>query len=511
MVTLRHKLRIPRSGPEREALRQKGQFWTPSWVADAMVAYVLSDLPPSIFDPAVGTGVFLAAAKMRARRAKHPIRLLGSEVDPAMLREARAQGLDAEDLAGVERRDFVLNPPKGPFPAIVANPPYIRHHRLSDDTKRALQAHLRQLGLRLDGRAGLHVHFLVRALELLAPGGRLAFIMPADTVEGVSAADLWQWITSRFRLEAVINFTHTATPFPGVDTNPLIFMIRNLRPACCVRWARCNLAGGTHLTCWVTSGFPLNHQPGLEVHVRELSEILRTGLSRPPLPTEAEFHLGDFAMVRRGIATGANDFFHLTAAKAHELGIPPQYLVPAIGRTRDVQGNAVTRKTLRDLDEAGRPTLLLSLDGHPIDSLPSPIQDYIRTGEQMGLHKRPLIAMRRPWYKMEVRRVPPILFAYLGRRNARFIRNLAGIRPLTGFLCVYPKRGDLVFVDRLWKTLSHPETINNLVLVAKSYGGGAIKVEPRALERLPLPAAALRASGLASAVVQSRRRNELPR
>jgi len=29
----------------------------------------------------------------------------------------------------------------------------------------------------LDGRAGLHIYFLVRALTLLEPGGRLAFIM----------------------------------------------------------------------------------------------------------------------------------------------------------------------------------------------------------------------------------------------------------------------------------------------------------------------------------------------
>jgi hypothetical protein len=33
--------------------------------------------------------------------------------------------------------------------------------------------------------------------------------------------------------------------------------------------------------------------------------------------------------------------------------------------------------------------------------------------------------------------------------------------------------------------------------VGKSYGDGAIKVEPRALERLPLPTRVVRAAGLA--------------
>jgi hypothetical protein len=79
------------------------------------------------------------------------------------------------------------------------------------------------------------------------------------------------------------------------------------------------------------------------------------------------------------------------------------------------------------------------------------------------------------------------MFAYLGRRNTRFIRNHAQVVPLTCLLCVYPRQTDAEFVERLWKVLSHPQTICNLKKVGKSYGGGALKVEPRALERLPLP------------------------
>ena len=92
---------------------------------------------------------------------------------------------------------------------------------------------------------------------------------------------------------------------------------------------------------------------------------------------------------------------------------------------------------------------------------------------------------------METRRVPPFIFAYLGRRNARFIRNRAGCLPLTAFLCVYPKSEEPGFIESLWQALNHPNTLANLKLVGKTYGSGAIKVEPRALERLPLPAGVL--------------------
>jgi len=113
-----------------------------------------------------------------------------------------------------------------------------------------------------------------------------------------------------------------------------------------------------------------------------------------------------------------------------------------------------------------------------------------------ALPKRPLISTRKPWFKMEQREVPPILFAYLGRRNTRFILNEAGILPLTGFLCVYPYSESARDVEMLWRALNHPATLENLRFVGKSYGEEAIKVEPRSLEDLIIPNLVLGEFGL---------------
>jgi adenine-specific DNA-methyltransferase len=501
----RHHQKLPSAGLAREALREKGQFWTPGWVANAMVQYVLANGSTSIFDPAVGPGIFFRSAKDIAGRQGRSVRLLGTEIDAMVLQQARDLGLAKKDIARVELRDFVLDPPQGQFRAIVANPPYIRHHRISEDIKARLQCLAQSLvGRRLDGRAGLHIYFLLRALELLAPDGRLAFIMPADTVEGVFAGVLWRWAASKYRLEAVVTFEHRASPFPGVDTNPLIFMIQNSAPVKHFLWARCTEPGGTSLIEWVASGFVKRALSGLTVQERSLVEGLETGLSRPYNPSiGSSAVLGDFARVLRGIATGANEFFHITVDQARVLKIPPDFLVPAIGRTRDVEGELLAPDRIRTLEQVGRPTLLFSPDGRPIEALPPAVREYIRQGERKGFHRKPLVAMRRPWYKMEVRSAPPFLFAYLGRRNARFIRNLAGVCPLTGFLCVYPRRSDPDFIERLWEVLRQPETINGLAAVGKSYGGGAIKVEPRALEKLPLPESLVEQAGLSHATASN--------
>jgi len=498
MTTNRKQQRLPPGGPAREALRQKGQFWTPAWVAGAMAAYVLRGGRDAVFDPAVGAGALLGAAKTVAREIGRRISLSGTELDAETLGGAVNEGLSPEDLEHVEVRDFVFNPPAGPFGAVIANPPYIRHHRLPAPVKAKLAAlGTETMGRRLDGRAGLHVYFLLRALQLLAREGRLAFIMPADTCEGVFSSALWHWITARYRLEAVVTFAPDASPFPGVDTNPVIFMIRNCEPRPSLFWARCTEAQTNELKEWVLSGFTRAPRRGMEVHERLVSEGLRVGLSRPPLEeSRSGPPLGRFARVLRGIATGANGFFVLTRKEAAALRIPREFLLRAIGRTRDVAGDQVTPQMLRELESRGRPTLLFSPDGRPLDEFPAPVQDYLRLGEAIGVHKRPLIATRSPWYRMEVREPPPILFAYLGRRNARFIRNLARVVPLTGFLCVYPRPADPRFLEALWLALSDPETIGNLLFVGKSYGAGAIKVEPRALETLPIPASVASKVGL---------------
>jgi len=274
-------------------------------------------------------------------------------------------------------------------------------------------------------------------------------------------------------------------------------MIKNDKPLDRFLWVRCTEPNTEDFKAWSLSRFRDRSFRGLSISERSLREGLATGLSRPPCEDDSEGPvLHDYAEVRRGIATGANNFFFLTAKQAKALGIPHEFLIPAIGRTRDVPGDAITHETLSLLEAAGRPTLVFSPDDRPLEGFPKSVREYLEQGKLKGLDKRPLMSQRRPWYRMEKREVPPILFAYLGRRNARLLRNLADVVPLTCFLCVYPRSKDPCFVDKLWKVLQHPLTLANLPRISKSYGAGAIKAEPRALEKLPLPVSVIAEVGL---------------
>jgi hypothetical protein len=481
--------KLPTNWSERERLRDKGQFWTPSWVAQAMVSYLVKDTD-LIFDPATGGGAFFdALLKLEKTKTK----FYGTDIDRAVLDDE----IYRNPMCRVELRDFIKNPPDRKFKAIVCNPPYIRHHRLDEKTKIFLKGLCKKItGFTIDGRAGFHFYFLLQALNLLETGGRLAFIMPADVCEGVSAPKLWSWIVEHFRLEAVVTFAETAAPFPNIDTNAIIFFIKRATPRDSFCWAKVNQKNERELQEFVFSDFKHSDSQDIEIISRRIDEAVATGLSRPPKETIGEeiFHLSDFADVMRGIATGANDFFFLTRRQVENIGIPSEFLKRAVGRTKDVTEDILTAADLENLDTINRPTYLLSINGN--SNLPKSIADYLETGEHSGLPERSLIKQRKPWYKMEKRTPPPLLFAYLGRRNTRFIKNSAGALPLTSFLCVYPFQNDEEHLERLWQALNHPDTLENLKLVGKSYGSGAIKVEPNNLKKLQIPAHIVYSFGL---------------
>jgi len=471
--------KLPVEWNEREILRDKGQFWTPSWVAEAMVAYV-ADNTDLVFDPATGRGAFYEAL---LKLNKKNTSFFGTDIDPEVLSDE----IYNKEKCFVEKRDFIKDPPKRKFKAIVANPPYIRHHRIDEETKQLLkQLSTSITGATIDGRAGYHIYFLIQALNLVEKDGKLAFIMPADTCEGKFAKNLWKWISEKFCIEGVITFDQRATPFPNVDTNAIVFLIKNSKPQKTLHWVKAIEAYSSDLLDFVSYKKKKKKYSTLEIISRQLTEGIATGFSRPEQNHNGfKFHLNDFAHVMRGIATGSNEFFFLTAQQVKNLGIPAEFLKRAVGRTKDATESVLTLKDVEALEKENRPTYLLSINVQ--ENYPKTLKDYLKVGEEMGLPTRSLIQQRKPWYKMEKRKVPPLLFAYLGRRNTRFIKNDAGVLPLTGFLCVYPIYDDKEYIDNLWQALNHPDTLENLKLVGKSYGSGAIKVEPGNLNKLPIP------------------------
>ena len=471
---LRQKL--PKEKIQRESLREKGQFWTPDWVSRCMIKYVVSEQTSTIFDPAVGGGAFFQAAY----DIDKTITRTGMDNDSAILPKRFQKD-------NVKIGDFMLENSFSKKLSIVCNPPYKRHHRLEQKYKKLINKRCSKIiGAKIDGRAGLQVYFLIKALTMLGDNGKLSFIISSDVCEGKFSKPLCDWISTNFRIETIILFNQNSSPFEA-DINPIIFNIKKTKQAKKFRRITCLKMGTNQLELAISKS--AKKFTDLDVEDTNLENAIQAGLSRRSV-TDPGIRLEKFATVNRGIATGANKFFHLTHSNAVKLGLL-NFTIPAINRTRDLPCDVFTKTGLKKLERKGRPTLLLSLTGKEKDRN---VIKYIKKAEKSGLHKKPLVASRKIWYKMEYRQPPDLIFTYLGRRNNRFILNNAGVVPLNTFHCVYSLKSKNK--RKLFKALNDPRTVKNLPMVAKSYGSGSLKVEPNSLENLVIPHSVIRENRL---------------
>ena len=105
---------------------------------------------------------------------------------------------------------------RGGFDIVIANPPYVRMELIKEQ-KQALAAAYPAV---YDGRADLYVYFYARGLELLRPGGVLAFISSNKFMRARYGAGVRDLLASQSTLRQVIDFgdlpVFEATAYPCI-------------------------------------------------------------------------------------------------------------------------------------------------------------------------------------------------------------------------------------------------------------------------------------------------------
>ena len=207
-------------------------------------------------------------------------------------------------------------------------------------------------------------------------------------------------------------------------------------------------------------------------------------LSHSQHPDQVGFvPLASIAETRRGIATGANKFFHVPYRVAENRGIRRERLLICIGRAADVYGLVFRASDFASLRERGAKTHLINLG----TELSEAEKCYVEQGREAGLHERYLLAKRNPWYSMERRAPAPIWAAVFGRKALRFIYNEKNAHNLTTFHCIYPTITQKTFVKALVASLNSRRVQELSKQHQRVYGGGLAKFEPRDLLDIQVP------------------------
>jgi hypothetical protein len=151
--------------------KRRGQWPTPWWLCEAVVARLAPELPPGprITDPACGDGRWLLAMA----RQRPDARLLGIDSDPLAIEAAKTTLSRAGVSAELVCADALAPGVVPPCDVVVGNPPFVRPQHLPREVARALWA---RYALATD-KCDLSVCFVELALQT-AP--RLALVLPAS-------------------------------------------------------------------------------------------------------------------------------------------------------------------------------------------------------------------------------------------------------------------------------------------------------------------------------------------
>jgi adenine-specific DNA-methyltransferase len=472
MIAPEAQLERLRSREERYGL---GQFFTPPAIAEFMADAVRDIQPETVLDPGVGGGVLLRTVGRGHRR-------FGLDVDPLAVEVASLSlGADVELAIG----DF-LDPVAWPlsidsFDAIIANPPYVRHHNLNAEHKALAQRYSTRLQLKVSSLSGSYVYFFLEALLRLNDGGRLVFITPTEFLDVRYGSAVKEALLKFCEIDEVLVLEMEDLAFDGVlTTSAITVATKTPRPRRLYRLTEARLNRGV--------------QRGRTVELSARAAPAHDPWT-PHLPSRAEriasliegrtAKLGDYARVRRGIASGDNSFFCLTRGEAEAWGIEPEYLVPVVVGAKDLPPSGDLDEAFRgERIESGARALLLFCHASKEVLAGTNVLRYIEHGESLGLPERFNCRTRSPWYGVEQVPPPDFFVTYMARQRARFVRNTVGARCMTSLLNVWAKPG--ISPETLRPILEDPTNAQLLREFGRTYGGGLGKIEPRDLLRLPV-------------------------
>ena len=497
----KHRLALQETldaGKTQAERNRMGQFATPPALAADILLYAAAALDESdhvrFIDPAIGTGSFYSALldvfpKKRIHCAA------GYETDPHY-------GVPAAQLwgqTGLDMRlgDFTQAEPSldsEKFNLLICNPPYVRHHHIVNGEKQRLKAHaFAACGVKINGLAGLYCYFLGLSHQWMATGGLAGWLIPSEFMDVNYGASVKHYLLDKVTLLHIHRFDPNEVQFADALVSSAVVWFRKEapRPGHQVRF---------------TFGGSLE-RPKLERLVSV--ETLRRDPKWTRYPVKEAFVesntpvLGDYFKIKRGLATGNNSYFILSAEEIERRDLPYEAFRPILPSPRYVPGEEVAA------DEQGNPVLdrrLFLLDCRLEERLAKKkyptLWAYLEEGKAQGIAARYLCRHRKPWYAQEDRPPAPFVCTYLGRsdkksgRPFRFILNQSRATAANVYLMLYPKESltqaledDPALKRKVWKFLN--EICPKAMLgEGRVYGGGLHKLEPKELGNVPAGAIA---------------------
>ena len=362
------------------------------------------------------------------------------------------------------------------FDIVIGNPPYVRQEAIRDPRqtsanvtaadKRAYKAKLArsvyaawpktfgydwvtdQAKTKIGGRSDLYIYFYLHGISLLNDRGAFCFITSNSWLDVGYGAELQDFLLTRGRVSLILD-NQARRSFSNADVNTIIALLGAAHDAPSPRAASLDhTARFVMLTVpfeealsaviWQEVAEADRRTTTAEFRVRPISqrELRQSGMDpdkdkytgdkwggkylRAPdiywaileKAGDKLVRLGDVADVRRGITTGANEFFFLDRSTVEKWGIERRFLQPVLVSPTQQKSVIVQPDKLQSsvfmCHEAKR-----ALRG-------TAALEYIRWGESRDFNRRRTCAARARWWDLGVRDPSPLNCNYQVNEVMRF-------------------------------------------------------------------------------------------
>ena len=450
--------------PNRKDL---GSYYTPPVVVRSLVSWALQGhLSGPVLDPACGDGRFLAGLE----------NAVGVDLDPVAAAEA-SQRVNAE----IRIADFFAWAPhtNRRFAAAVGNPPFIRYQRFTGQARQKALQYCAAQGVKLSGLCSSWAPFVVGASRLLMPGGRLAFVVPAEIGHAVYARAVIRYLLRSFERVEVIAVRKKL--FPNLSEDCWLLRASGFG-------GRSDSIHFVRLDSLPVENRSWDFEP---VSVDELGQWgFRLRALLVPSSTRAAYldiavakaasQLGHVARLGIGYVTGANDFFHLRPSTAAAFGIPNEVLRVSVRSNRDLTVDDIDEDVVRRWLAEDRPVLLLNLGG--VGELPRSVEAYLDSDAGRAATKTYKCRNRQPWFAVPDVQTPHAFLSIMSGRGPRLVGNSAGVSCTNSVHAVHFRNE--ADVKRYLANWRNPLTTLSCELEGHALGGGVLKIEPAEARRV---------------------------
>lgn len=456
--------------------KESGAYFTPDDVACTLLNWAVRSERDRLLDPSCGDGRFIAGHRNS----------VGIERDPLSARRAIANAPSAL----VHEGDFFAwaSNTEERFECAAGNPPFIRYQTFKGEVRDRALGLCAQLGANFSGLSSSWAPFLVATANLLLPGGRMAFVVPAEIGHAPYAAPLIEYMLKHFGVVHVIAVQ--AKLFPKLSEDCWLLY-----------------ADGFGCTTDEIRFTPMSRFKGmakpprqfLRVRAEEwrakwkrrlrpylMSSEARTLYAEATEGIESQ-RFGDVAQIGIGYVTGANDFFHLRPSQAERLEIPASLLHPAVRNGRALPERRLTASTVGRWHRDDEPMLLLRLPRY--GKLPTAVERYLDSDGGHEARQAYKCRTREPWYSVPDVQCPDFFLTYMSGLEPALVRNDAGATCTNSVHSVRLKGSvDVAELTRVWESSFARLSCE---LEGHPLGGGMLKLEPREATQIVLPSPAL--------------------